>query len=433
MIINNALIYTEDKGFLPGSIAIENGRFGNIVYTGDKSSGAQMQAGAGASPAGRAFSTTGAGIDADGCYAIPGLIDVHLHGCVGYNFYDATFDELCAMFGYLASNGVTSLSPTTLTLPEDILTQACLSIAAAARKIDITPALDNPAAAAAAGDPKDTSAFETGGANSYFNLAAPVGIYLEGPFLSPLKSGAQNPAYATLPDVAMLNRLRQASGDLVKIIAVAPEIDGALDFIEAVAGEIVVAIAHTGADYDTTVAAFKRGAKHVTHLYNAMSAFNHRDPNVVGAVFDNPEVTAELVGDGVHLHPAAVRVAIRLLGTERLIIVSDSMAAAGLGEGVYDLGGLSVRVSGKEARLVGAGNIAGSASNLMDCLRVAVKEVGMRLEDAVRCASLNPARLLDISGERGQILEGMIADLVLLDTDLNIKEVFVRGYPLMKK
>ena len=403
MIINNAMVYSEENGFLPGSINIENGRFGKIFYHSD-------------------ISQAGDVIDAKGCYAIPGLIDIHLHGCVGYNFYDASYEDLLKMFQYLAKNGVTSLSPTTLTLPEDILTRACESIAAAARKIDRLPDATSATAAAPLSGGAETGAEA--------RSAAPVGIYLEGPFLSPLKSGAQNPAYAILPDMALLKRLRKASGNLVKIIAVAPEIEGALDFIGAASGEIAVAIAHTGADYATTVEAFARGAKHVTHLYNAMSGFNHREPNVVGAVFDTPAVTAELVGDGVHLHPAAVRVAMRLLGPERAVIVSDSMAAAGLGDGIYDLGGLSVNVAGKEARLVNGGNIAGSASTLMDCLRVAVKEVGMPLAEAVRCASGNPARVLGVSDERGHIREGMVADLVLLDKDLNIKEVVLRGRPL---
>ena len=392
--IINARIFTENGDFLPGSMEIENGRFGRIEYAGDAPRGA-------AKP-----QVSGDVVDAGGCYAIPGLIDIHLHGCAGYKFYETTLEGMHKMLEYQAANGVTAVTPTTLTLPGDELERACEVVAEAAELIG-------------------------GDAKKYANEAAPVGVYLEGPFLSPAKSGAQNPAYAIPFDIDLYNRLRKASKNLVKIIAIAPELEGAPEFIDAVKGEAVVAIAHTVADYAATVAAFKRGASHVTHLYNAMSPFSHREPNVIGATFDTPGVTAELICDGVHLHPAAVRIAVRLLGADRAVLVSDSMTATGLGDGDYELGGLSVRVAGKEARLVKGGNIASSVSNLMDCLRVAVKDVGVPLGDAVRCASSNPARVLRLENERGNIREGLIADIVLLDAELNTAKIYVRGRPIL--
>ncbi|MCL2060579.1 MAG: amidohydrolase family protein, partial [Oscillospiraceae bacterium] len=192
-------------------------------------------------------------------------------------------------------------------------------------------------------------------------------------------------------------------------------------------GEVVVSLAHTNASYEDCVATFELGASHATHLYNAMKPQTHRTPNAVGAVLDRPGITAELICDGLHLHPAIVRTAMRLLGPDRPVFISDSMMAAGLNDGVYDLGGLSVNVKGREARLVEGGNIAGSVSNLADCVRIAVKNMDVPLADAVRCASTNPARVIGIDNERGRIAEGMIADLLLLDEDLNVKDVFVRG------
>jgi N-acetylglucosamine-6-phosphate deacetylase len=225
----------------------------------------------------------------------------------------------------------------------------------------------------------------------------------------------------------MYDRFRVAARNRVKIVSVSPELEGAYDFIDAAAKSAVVAVAHSNAGYDATAGAFGHGAKHATHLFNAMSPLTHRDPNVVGAVLDTPGISAELICDGVHLHPAAVRLALKALGMSRAVFVSDSMMATGLGDGTYDLGGLEIVVSGKIARLVHGGNIASSVSNLTDCFRVAVKEMGVPLADAVRCVSVNPARVLGMEGERGRICEGLTADLIFMDTDLNICEIILRG------
>jgi N-acetylglucosamine-6-phosphate deacetylase len=332
-------------------------------------------------------------VDAAGCYVIPGLIDIHIHGCVGREFVECPSRDMSLMTRYEASRGVTAICPTTLTLSEDVLARACGEIASAS-------------------DPEG---------------AEIVGINLEGPFISPNKLGAQNPGYVRPPDAALFRRLKSASGGMVKMLAVAPEVEGAFAMIDELKDEVVCSVAHTAADYETAARAFSLGARHVTHLYNAMPPFHHRSPGVIGAALDAPGCMAELICDGVHIHPSVVRATFGMFGAGRIVMVSDSMMATGLGDGVYQLGGLPVRVSGNVAVLEDGGNIAGSVTNLMDCLRTAVRDMGIPLHYAVKCASVNPARAIGIFSERGDLSAGKIADAVLLDDDLNIAAVIIRG------
>ncbi|MDR1137001.1 MAG: N-acetylglucosamine-6-phosphate deacetylase, partial [Synergistaceae bacterium] len=299
-------------------------------------------------------------LEAGGLYAIPGLVDIHTHGCMGFEFTSCPAEEMRIMTEYEASRGVTALCPTTLTLSEDALVRACGEI---------------------------SRGFSPDGASI-------VGINLEGPFISPGKLGAQNPDYVHAPDVSLFRRLQSASGGMVKMLAIAPELDGAISAIREISGEVVCSIAHTTADYDTAIEAFSAGARHVTHLYNAMPPFHHREPGVIGAVFDTVECRAEMICDGVHIHPSVVRPTFRMLGDDRVVMVSDSMMAAGLGDGEYELGGLPVKVSGNKATLVHGGSIAGSVTDLMGCLVTAVKIMGIPLHTAVKCAATNPAEAI---------------------------------------
>jgi N-acetylglucosamine-6-phosphate deacetylase len=342
--------------------------------------------------------TGGRVIDAAGLFAIPGLIDVHLHGCAGSDFTTADDDGLMAMARYEASNGVTAICPTTLTLSEEMLEEACRMISHCE-----TP---------------DGSAF--------------AGIYLEGPFISPKKLGAQNPDYVKKPDAEMFRRLQSASGGTAKILAIAPEMEGALDVIGEISGSVVCSIAHTAADYDTAMQAFAKGARQVTHLYNAMPGLGHREPGVIGAALDTPACRVELICDGVHIHPSVVRATFRMFGDDRIIMISDSMMATGLCDGEYELGGMPVTVRGNRATLTESGAIAGSATNLMGCLKTAVREMGIPLHSAVKCASVNPAKAIGISSERGSLDNGKFADIVLLDENLDIKHVILRGKILRK-
>ncbi len=365
MIIKNALVFGEDRQFTKRDIFIENGRF--VPHAG------------------------GEVVDAAGLYAVSGLIDIHFHGCVGHDFCDADADGLAAIAAYEARAGVTAICPATMSLSEQTLTDVCKNAA----------------------DMRDRL---TG--------AALVGINLEGPFLSLAKKGAQNPDFIIPPDLAMFRRLQAASGGLIKLCDVAPETDGAMAFIRALKDELVLSIAHTTADYDLAQAAIAAGASHVTHLFNAMPPFSHRDPGVVGAAVDGG-CEAELIADGVHIHPSVVRAAFRLFG-DRLILISDSMMATGLADGDYSLGGLPVQVTGNRATLAD-GTIAGSATNLADCVRCAVREMGVPLETALYAASAAPAKCIGIYDERGSIADGKVADLLLLDSALGLHRVILRG------
>jgi len=368
MLIQNANVFQENGGFAPGDVAISGQYFAESGTDGDTFAAA-------------------------GCYAIPGLIDLHIHGCVGHDFSDTDARGLSDMARYLAKNGITAVCPTLLTLPEEQLAAACRKIAAYA----------DPAGAAFAG------------------------IYLEGPFLSPKKCGAQNPAYIRPPDVELVRRLQSQAGGMIKFLAIAPEMAGAMDLIDALGGEMVCSVAHTEAGYDLAQDAFAHGARQVTHLFNATPPLHHREPGVIGAAMDAPACRAELICDGVHVHPGAVRAALRMFGDDRVIFISDNMAATGMAAGIYDLGGLAVEVRGRCARLVEGDSIAGSVVNLMDCLRTAVTEMGIPLAVAVKCASVSPAKALGIFRQRGSIAPGKYADLVLLNEDLSIRAVFLRG------
>ena len=336
--------------------------------------------------------------DASDCYVIPGLCDIHLHGCMSFDACDGTKEALAAMAKYEASVGVTSILPTTMTYPEETLTTIAKAVADY-RKYD-----------------NDTEGFAT-----------IHGINMEGPFISPEKKGAQNPKYIQNPDYDMFHRINVASGNSVRLCDIAPETDGAMEFIDKAKDETRISLAHTTADYDTCKEAFKRGAKHLTHLFNAMPAFTHRAPGPIGAAAENENVTPELICDGVHVYPAAVNMMYKVFGADRLIMISDSMRATGLPDGEYELGGQPVIVKGRRATLHD-GTIAGSATNLFDCLMTAVKEMNIPLTDAILCASRNPAKAIGVYDTVGSVTIGKQADFVIINkSDLSIKKVIVRG------
>lgn len=341
-------------------------------------------------------SADGKTYDASGCYVIPGLTDLHFHGCVGEDFSDATPDGLQKMADYELSRGVTQICPAGMTLGEDQLTRICENAAAHRAK--------NP-----------------GGAEL-------VGLHLEGPFLCKAKKGAQNEAFLHDPDPAMLHRLQQAAQGMVKLVTLAAEQPGALEFIRSAQEDgITVSLGHTTADYDTACAAYEAGARQATHLFNAMPPFTHRAPGVVGAAFDHPQVKVELISDGVHIHPSVVRAVFQLFGAGRVILISDSLRATGMPDGRYPFGGQEIEVHGNRATMADDPNtLAGSVSDLMACMRSAVS-FGIPLHDAVRAAAVNPAQVLGIFDRLGSLDVGKTANLAILDRDLNLKDVFFRG------
>lgn len=370
MIIKNVNVFGEDKKFTPGSVAIEAGKFVS-------------------QRAGKAEEDI---VDGEGCYAIPGLIDIHFHGCVGEDFCDAKPEGIARIAEYEASVGVTSICPATMTVAEEDLHNIM----------------------------KNAAAYQGG------QGAKLAGINMEGPFISAKKKGAQAADYIRNCDINLFRKLQEESGGLIKLVDIAPENDGAMEFIDAVKNEVIVSIAHTTADYETACEALRRGASHVTHLYNAMPSLNHRNPGVIGAVRDDEKCHAELICDGIHIHPSVVRATFAMFGARRMILISDSMRATGLTDGKYTLGGQDVFVKGALATLAD-GTIAGSATNLMGCVQTVVLKMGIRLEDAIACATMNPAREIGIYDTCGSITSGKAADLVLLDKDLNVKAVYVNG------
>lgn len=335
-------------------------------------------------------------VSAHGCYVIPGLTDLHFHGCVGEDFSDATPDGLQKMADYELSRGITQICPAGMTLGEDQLTKICQNAAAHREK-------------------------NTGGAEL-------VGLHLEGPFLSMAKKGAQNAAYIHDPDPAMLHRLQEAAGGLVKLVTLAPEQPGSLEFIHSARQDgVTVSLGHTTADYDTACAAYKAGARQATHLFNAMPPFTHRAPGVVGAAFDYPEVKVELICDGVHIHPAVVRAVFKLFGSDRVILISDSLRATGMPDGRYPFGGQEIEVHGNRATMADDPNtLAGSVSDLMACLKTAVS-FGIPLADAVTAAAVNPAKVLGIYNRLGSLDVGKEANAAVLDEHLDLKAVIYHG------
>ena len=380
MIIDNVYVYTPNKTFVKGGIVLVGNCIQSVYEEKDTP---QLNEEV---------------IDGKGSYAIPGLIDLHFHGCKGDDFCDGKKDALGRIAEYEASVGVTAIAPATMTLPVEEL-EHILQVAAEYKK-----------------ETRDC------------HKADLLGINMEGPFISHVKKGAQDEKNILPCNVEICDRFLKASEGLVKFIGVAPEeSSNAIEFIKEVSSRVNVSLAHTNADYETAMAACKAGVNHAVHLYNAMPAFSHRAPGVVGAVFDSTDVMAEIICDGIHIHPSIVRATFQMMGADRMILISDSMRATGMPDGQYTLGGLDVKVVGRLATLVSDGAIAGSATNLMDCMRTVVKKMGIPLETAVACATINPAKSLGVEEEYGSIEKGKKADIVLLDSDLELTAVIKDG------
>nr|WP_300305362.1 N-acetylglucosamine-6-phosphate deacetylase [uncultured Anaerostipes sp.] len=382
MIIKNVKIYRPDKTFVSGNVVIKGDRIAEILPEGSQEAAEEEI------------------LDGNGCYCLPGMIDLHFHGCKGMDVCDGTKEALDEITAYEASIGVTAIAPATMTLPVEEL-EAVLTNAAVYKRSQ-----------------------EEGTAPAGADL---VGINMEGPFISKVKKGAQDERNIIPCSTEVYRRFQKAAGGLVKFIGIAPEESETEDFIRDVKSEVSVSLAHTNADYDTAKKAFDAGADHAVHLYNAMPAFSHREPGVVGAVADSSHVMAEIICDGVHIHPAVVRATFRMMGEDRMILISDSMRAAGMPDGEYTLGGLDVKVRGNQATLISDGALAGSVTPLPDCVRTVVREMGIPLETAAACATINPARSLGIDDMYGSIEAGKKADLVLWDKDLNLKTVIKDG------
>ena len=365
MIIKRGKVFQEDGNFLEQTLYVNDHR---LV---DKAE----------------YQYDGEVIDAEGLLVLPGLVDIHSHGAAGEDFSDGNPEGLKKILQYEKRCGITSYCPTSMTFPKERLRQIFASIKGAQTE----------------------------------DGATVVGINMEGPFLDPAKKGAHVEKWIAAPDVAFVRELNQDADGLVRLVTLAPNMDGAEEFIKEMHEEVCISLGHTAADYDCASRAMKLGAHHITHLYNAMQPFGHRAPGLIGAAMDDPECMVELICDGYHIHPSAIRAAFRMFGPERVILISDSMRATGMENGTYELGGQEVTVKDRKAVLKD-GTLAGSATNLYGCMCKAV-EFGIPLEQAIMAATANPARSIGIFDRVGSIRIGKQADLLLVSENLELKRV----------
>lgn len=333
-------------------------------------------------------------IDGNGLYLSPGFIDVHIHGAGGYDTMDGTFDAINEISKTIVKHGTTSFTPTTMTVSIEDINKSMLSIKKA----------------------KDNG---TDG-------AIVLGAHLEGPFISPKAIGAQNPNYLVEPTIENFNAMVKNAEDAVVSITIAPEIPGAKELIKILSEKgIVCSIGHTKATYEEAIDGIKCGCSHSTHLFNAMTGFTHREPGVVGAIFDT-DITTETISDGIHISYPSLRIAYKQKTSDKVLLVTDAMRACCMPDGMYDLGGQDVVVKDSAARLL-SGNLAGSILTLDKAVKNVYENTDMPLYEVVRMATLNPAKHCKVSHKKGLIKEGYDADLVLFDENINIKKVIVSG------
>lgn len=316
-------------------------------------------------------------IDVKGKRVIPGLIDIHTHGCIGIDTMDADFEKMCEFY---AKHGITSFLPTTMTMPFEALMKVT-------------------------------------NAKTDFPGAVILGFHFEGPYISEKYKGAQNSDNIKVPSLSEFSMFEN-----VKMITVAPEIENGLDFIKNISDKTVVSLGHTDCNFDTAIKAIENGAVCLTHMYNAMPPFHHRNPGPIGAAFLK-NIYSQIICDSFHVSKPAFLSAYKMFGADRLILISDSIRCAGLPDGVYESGGLEVYLKNGSARLKD-GTIAGSCADLMQCVKTAIS-FGVPIDDAIKMASETPANLLKVN--KGKIAVGYDADILVVDDELNIEKVIING------
>jgi len=389
ILIKNVRAITPCEILEHHAIAVEGGKIADIIPDGGWDTGSFDEV-----------------IDAGGKYLSPGFIDIHNHGNFGHDAMEATFEALDSMARFHLTHGVTGFLATTMTASYDDIKKALKNAADYIQK---------------QGGNLSVCGYEEN------SRAQVLGIYLEGPYFNMAKKGAQPPEYVKYPDIKELEELIEVSGDNIRVVALAPELPGAPEAISYLRSRgITVSAAHTDATYDEAMKGIKSGITQVTHVFNGMRDFSHREPGIVGAALTDERISCEMICDGIHLHPAAMKLVVGIKGRDRLILMSDAMMACGLPDGEYELGGQKVFVKNRAARLAD-GTLAGSTLTLDRAVYNMVHMVGVPLADAVRMATLNPARAIGMSRRKGSIEVGKDADLAIFDENMEVSMSMVMG------
>jgi N-acetylglucosamine-6-phosphate deacetylase len=340
-------------------------------------------------------------IDYGDAYIAPGFVDLHLHGALGKDVMDSQDKSMRTIAGHQAKNGVTGFLGSTMSAPLDSVLEAIRVIKNAAE------------------DPLPSEI---------------LGVHVEGPFVSMQKKGAHSASFIRGMNEKDIKKLADAIAGWNAILSLAPEVEENMRLIEKLKTQgFVVAIGHSDATYERAMESFAKGVSHATHLYNAMSGFDHREPGVVGAVLDSNDVTAELIADGIHVHPAALRLAVAMKGPERICLVTDSMMATGVGDGVYKWGEQEIEVYGNKAVIRGSDVLAGSVLTLNTAIKNMIAWTDVTINQAINMASLNPARVLGLDFVIGSIRIGKLANIVVLDRDFNVVDTLLRGKSVLRK
>lgn len=382
ILIKNANIITPYEIKRDSSLAIEDGKIANIFHEKVVDE--------------KGFDEV---IDAEGKYLSPGFIDIHNHGNFGHDAMEGTYEALDSMANYHIQNGVTSYLATTMTSDVQNIKEAL----------------------------KVAGEYITNGSNYSKVKSQVLGIYLEGPYFSMEKKGAQPPEYIKNPDLDEIKEFIKVSNNTIKVVSLAPELEGAEEFTRYLKNEgIMIAAGHSDATFDEAKIGIDAGITIATHLYNGMKAFSHREPGIIGAVLTDERVTCEMICDGIHLHVGAMDLAVKMKGKDGIILISDAMMATGLEDGKYELGGQAVYVKDGAARLK-EGNLAGSTLTLNRAVYNIVNMVNVNLEDAVRMATLNPAKAIGVDDVKGSIEIGKDADLIIFDENINVSNAIIKG------
>ncbi|WP_053374736.1 N-acetylglucosamine-6-phosphate deacetylase [Paenibacillus sp. FJAT-27812] len=381
-LIHNVNIVLENR-VVTGSVVVQDGKIAQVISEDDNE-------------AAGAVTKELPSIDGQGGWLLPGFIDVHVHGGFGADFMDASRESFDTITKFHASQGTTGMLATTMTAAKDAIENVLQAVAK--YRSEEMP------------------------------YAALYGVHLEGPFISEKWPGAQNPIFIKDPQLEWMKQWHSEWPDLIRQLTLAPEKNGAIETIAWLAEQgINTACGHTDAVYDEVIAAANAGLSQAVHTFNAMRGLHHREPGTLGAVLTDDRIAAELIADGIHVHPAAIRLVLAAKPQDKVILITDAMAAAGMPDGEYSLGGLAVIVKDGEARLREGNALAGSCLTMIGAVRFILENSSLTIAEVSRLASGNAAKQLGISDRTGSIASGKQADLVWTDASLNVRQTWVQG------